>query len=453
MTDLIIRSRRVVTASGVRPASLHITDGRIERIGDYDDVPKGESPIDEHGELTVMAGIVDSHVHVNEPGRTEWEGFQSATLAASAGGVTTLVDMPLNTIPPTTSVPALMEKVEAMAGKCRIDVGLWGGAVPGNASALSPMLHAGALGFKCFLIDSGVPEFGHLDASGLEEALRVLRPSGAPLLVHAELPGPIAEAARWLPDEPRSYERYLRSRPHAAEDEAIALVFESCERLEARAHIVHLSSAGGLAWLRRARDLSVALTAETTPHYLYFEAEEIPDGRPAFKCAPPIRERQNRERLWNGVRDGLISAIVSDHSPCTPELKHLAEGDVERAWGGIASVQFGLPVTWSAARGRDMDVARLSALMSAGPAALAGISDRKGRLASGLDGDIVVWDPDERFTVTRELIRHRHKVTPYLDEQLSGVVKTTYVRGRKVWDDGEPVGAPAGRWIRSRQRT
>ena len=447
MTDLIIRSRRVVTGGRIGPASIHVVEGRIERIGDYEDVPPG-IPVDEHGDLTVMAGIVDSHVHVNEPGRSEWEGFESATLAASAGGVTTLIDMPLNSIPPTTSVAALMVKAEAMEGKCRIDVGLWGGAVPGNAAALPHLLSEGALGFKCFLIESGVPEFGYLDARGLEEALRALRPSGATLLVHAELPGPIADAAHSLPDAPRSYQRYLRSRPRAAEDEAIALVYESCDRLEGRAHIVHLSSAGGLEWLRRARDSRIALTAETTPHYLYFEAEEIPDGRPDFKCAPPIREHDNRELLWSGIRDGLLSAIVSDHSPCTPELKHLGDGDVEHAWGGIASVQFALPVAWTEARRRGLDLPTLSDLMSAGPAELAGISDRKGKLAPGFDGDIVVWAPEERFTVTADVVRHRHKVTPYLGEQLFGVVKTTYLRGRKVWDDGRPVGAATGQWVR-----
>jgi allantoinase len=385
---------------------------------------------------------------VNEPGRTEWEGFESATLAASAGGVTTLVDMPLNSIPPTISVSALLAKAAAMEGKCRVDVGLWGGAVPGNVAALPHLLSEGALGFKCFLIDSGVPEFGHLDARGLEEALRALRPSGAPLLVHAELPGPIAHAARSLRDAPRSYQRYLNSRPTAAEDEAIALVYGLCERLEARAHIVHLSSAGGLEWLRRARDARISLSAETTPHYLYFESEEIPDGRPDFKCAPPIREHDNRELLWNAVRDGLLSAIVSDHSPCTPELKHLQDGNVERAWGGISSVQFALPAAWTEGRRRGIELPTLSDLMSAGPAELAGISGRKGKLAPGFDGDIVVWAPEERFTVAPELVRHRHRVTPYLGEELSGVVKTTYVRGRKVWDDGQAVGAAAGQWIR-----
>jgi allantoinase len=447
MTDLIIRSRRVVTAAGVGPASIHIMDGRIERMSDYDDVPTG-APIDEQGDFTVMAGIVDSHVHVNEPGRTEWEGFESATLAASAGGVTTLVDMPLNSIPPTTSVSALLTKAAAMEGKCRIDVGLWGGAVPGNVVALPHLLSEGALGFKCFLIDSGVPEFGHLDARGVEEALRALRPSGAPLLVHAELPGPIAHAAHSLPEAPRSYQRYLSSRPPAAEDEAIELVYGLCKRLEARAHIVHLSSAGGLEWLRRARDARISLSAETTPHYLYFESEEIPDGRPDFKCAPPIREHDNRELLWNAVRDGLLSAIVSDHSPCTPALKYLDDGNVERAWGGISSVQLALPVAWTEARRRGIELSTLSDLVSAGPAELAGISDRKGKLAPGFDGDIVVWAPEEQFTVTPDLVRHRHKVTPYLGEALFGVVKTTYVRGRKVWDDGQAVGAAAGQWIR-----
>jgi allantoinase len=443
---VILRSQRVLAGDRIAPAAIHIRAGRIERISDYDDVPPG-APIDDYGDLVLMPGVVDSHVHVNEPGRTEWEGFETATRAAAAGGVTTIVDMPLNSIPPTTSVAALHEKVAAMEGKCRVDVGLWGGAVPGNADALRVMLGEGALGFKCFLVDSGVPEFGHLDERGVSLALGALCGTGAPLLVHAELPGPIEAALSTLHGDATSYSRWLHSRPHQAEDEAIALVDRHVRASGAEAHIVHLSSANGLDVIRRARDERIGLTAETTPHYLYFASETIPDGAPEYKCAPPIRERGNRERLWQGLVDGVIAGIVSDHSPCTPELKHLDRGDVEGAWGGIASLQFGLPIVWTEARRRGLSLAAVSHLMSGGPAKIARIADRKGRLAAGYDADIIAFDPDATQSVTPERIEHRHKVTPYAGAQLTGVVRATYLRGQKIYD-GAHLETPAGRWLR-----
>ena len=425
-----LRSRNVVTPHGLRAASIHIRDGRIVRVGDYDDV---EGDIDDYGDLLLMPGIVDSHVHVNEPGRTEWEGFETATRAAAAGGVTTIVDMPLNSIPPTTTPASIEAKLRAMDGKCRVDVGLWGGAVPGNARLLPEMLREGALGFKCFLVDSGVAEFGHLDRDGLAEALRTLRDQDAPLLVHAE----VAEYLRPL-ENTRDYAKYLASRPRTAEDAAIEMV----RGMGGRAHIVHLSSATALD------EIVAPLTAETTPHYLYFDAERIADGATEFKCAPPIRERSNRERLWQGVRDGVISAIVSDHSPCTPELKRRDDGDFARAWGGIASLQFGLSIVWTEARRRGISIEAVSRLMSAGPASIAGIAGRKGAIAAGYDADVIVFDPDAQFRVTPEIIEHRHAVTPYAGELLSGVVKATYLRGMKVWQDGKAIGPARGEWIR-----
>jgi allantoinase len=436
---VILRSRNVVTPEGIRPASIHIRDGVIERLGDYN-----EAADDDFGELTLMPGIVDSHVHVNEPGRTEWEGFETATRAAAAGGVTTIVDMPLNSIPPTTSVAALQAKVHALHGKCRIDVALWGGAVPGNAGELRPMLDAGACGFKCFLVESGVPEFGHLDARGLEEALTVLHGTGAPLLVHAELPEHIHAPA----GDDRSYASYLATRPAEAEDEAIALVYSMARETATHAHIVHLSSANGLEALRRARTEGVLLTAETTPHYLYFDAESVPDGATEFKCAPPIRNHANREALWRGIEEGLLIAIVSDHSPCTPEMKRMNDGDIHRAWGGIASLQFGFSIVLTEAKRRGIAFERIVELMTTGPATLAGLQHRKGKLAAGYDADITVIDPGERFVVRTEDVEHRHKVTPYAGETLAGVVKATYVRGHKVWQDGTHVGNAVGEWIR-----
>jgi allantoinase len=431
---MILRSRNVL---GHGAASIHIDGERIARIAAYDDA--GADVID-YGDLVLMPGIVDSHVHVNEPGRTEWEGFDTATRAAAAGGVTTIVDMPLNSIPPTTSVAALMTKAEAMSGRCRVDVGLWGGAVPGNAPQLREMLERGALGFKCFLIESGVPEFGHLDERELEEALCAMSGTGAPLLVHAELAlthtGESAGA-------PQSYRSYLQSRPHEMEDEAIKLVARLAQATGARAHIVHLSSANALPLI------GGNVTAETTPHYLYFDAESIPNAAPQFKCAPPIRERENREQLWRGLCDGVLTAIVSDHSPCTPELKKLIEGDVERAWGGIASLQFGLSIVWTEAQRRGMKLEEVSRLMSEGPASIARLDRRKGKLAAGYDADIVVFDPNATFTVVPKDIEHRHKITPYEGERLRGVVRATILRGRKVWEDGAHIGAPIGQWLTS----
>ncbi|HXH39506.1 MAG TPA: allantoinase AllB [Thermoanaerobaculia bacterium] len=439
---MILRSRNIVTPQGIQPATIHVNGRVIERIGELDDVPEG-APVDDFGELTLIPGLVDSHVHVNEPGRTEWEGFETATRAAAAGGVTTIVDMPLNSIPPTTSVAALEAKVRAIEGKCRVDVALWGGAVPGNAGQLRAMLDAGACGFKCFLVDSGVPEFGHLEPHGLEEALNALRGTGAPLLVHAELPEHLYAPA----GDDRSYASYLATRPVEAEDEAIALVYALARKTGTHAHIVHLSSANGLDALRRARAAHVPLTAETTPHYLYFTAERVPDGATEFKCAPPIRGHANREALWRGLEEGLLSAVVSDHSPCTPELKRMDEGDIAHAWGGIASLQFGLPIVWTEAKKRGIAFETIVSLMTTGPATLAGLGDRKGRLEAGYDADIVVIDPEARFVVRTEHVEHRHKVTPYAGETLTGVVKATYVRGHKVWQDGLHLGNAIGEWV------
>jgi len=435
---VILRSRNVL---GRGAASIHIDGERIARIGDYDDV---DASVIDYGDLVLMPGVVDSHVHVNEPGRTEWEGFDTATRAAAAGGVTTIVDMPLNSIPPTTSVAALMTKAEAMSGKCRVDVGLWGGAVPGNAGELRDMLRHGALGFKCFLIDSGVPEFRHLDARGLEDALRAMRGSSAPLLVHAEVP--VEDRRPRLSGQAgrlssTSYQAYLESRPHEMEDEAIALVARLANSIETPAHIVHLSSSNAIPIVGKH------VTAETTPHYLYFESERIPDAAPQYKCAPPIREHANREELWRGIDAGAIAGIVSDHSPCTPELKKLREGDVEHAWGGISSLQFSLSIVWTEAQRRGISLEEVSRLMSEGPASIARLDARKGKLKAGYDADIIAFDPRATFTIEPHIVEHRHKVTPYEGATLRGKVRATFVRGQKVWDDGAHIGDPIGKWL------
>ncbi|HEX8172360.1 MAG TPA: allantoinase AllB [Thermoanaerobaculia bacterium] len=407
-----IRSTRVLLPDGISPATITIDDGRIVSIED-----DATADVD-HGSDVIMPGLVDSHVHVNEPGRTEWEGYASATRAARAGGITTIVDMPLNSIPPTTTVAALERKQQHARGEVHVE--LWGGVVPGNTRELRPMLERGVRGFKCFLVDSGVEEFPHVNEAQLREAARELAPTGAPLLVHAEL----GEHLHVPHGDPDDYGTYLRSRPRAAEDAAIELLIRVCRETGARMHIVHLSSASALRLLQNARDLPI--TAETTPHYLHFEAESVPRGRTEFKCAPPIREQANREELWRGLRDGLIDLVVSDHSPCTPELKR---GDFMNAWGGIASLQFVLPIVWSGARTRGFTLHDVSRWCSAAPAQLARL-EGKGAIAVGNDADFVVWSPEESFTVTPELIRHRHKTTPYLGAELHGVVHATYVGGR-----------------------
>lgn len=408
-----IRSTRVVTPHGVAPATIHIDGQRIAAI-------ETDGPADvDYGELVIMPGVVDSHVHVNEPGRTAWEGFETATRAARAGGTTTIVDMPLNSIPPTTSLAALETKRAALTGKCVVDVELWGGIVPGNTRELKPMLAAGARGFKCFLVDSGVEEFPHVSAAQLREAARELAETGAPILVHAELPEFLHEPH----GDPSRYETWLASRPKAAEDAAIALVCDVARETGARMHIVHLSSASAIPLLARS-----SVTAETTPHYLHFAAETIPDGRNEYKCAPPIRERDNREALWHGLADGVIGLVVSDHSPCTPDLKR---GTILDAWGGIASMQFVLPITWTSASQRGHSLSNLARWICSAPASLARL-DLKGAIEVGRDADFVIWSPEETFVVDASLIEHRHKVTPYLGEELRGVVRDVWVRGKSV---------------------
>ncbi|HXI11981.1 MAG TPA: allantoinase AllB [Thermoanaerobaculia bacterium] len=442
--QLVARSRRVVLDQAVIPASIHIRGGRILRIGSLEDAGDGEPEVD-FGNHVVMPGLVDSHVHVNEPGRTAWEGFESATRAAAAGGITTIVDMPLNSIPATTTVNALEAKLRVLEGKCHVDVGLWGGAVPGNSRELAPLLRAGVLGFKAFLVDSGVEEFRHLTEEDLRTTLDVLGRTNAPLLVHAESPGVLAEVSG--PARSQAYAGYLSSRPARAEDEAIELLYAMIKSGPARIHVAHLSSAGALSSLRRARDEGVTLTAETTPHYLHFTAEQIPDRATEYKCAPPIREASNREQLWDALRDGLIGCVVSDHSPCTADLKRFDEGDFLSAWGGIASLQLLLPVIWTETERRGFPIWMLSRWLSSGPADLAGLSSRKGGFAPGMDADFVVWDPESSFIVDPLRLEHKNKVTPYRGEELRGVVKATYLRGVEVFSE-RGFGARRGEWLR-----
>ena len=456
---LIIRSERVALPDGLRPASVHIIDGRIVGIASHRERSTGVRDLDV-GALVVLPGLVDTHVHINDPGRADWEGFDSATRAAAAGGVTTLVDMPLNSIPPTTTLAGLHAKRDAANGRCHVDVGFWGGVVSGNAAELGPLAQAGVLGFKCFLSPSGVPEFENVTESDLREALPILARLGLPLLVHAELPALLrdpagrqagrSEGRESLQADPRSYRTWLESRPIEAEVAAIELMIRLAREHGARVHVVHLATAAALPLFSTARRDGVAITVETCPHYLTFAAEEIPDRSPAFKCAPPIREHRERESLWRGLAAGEIDLVASDHSPSPPAMKHLDDGDYVRAWGGIASLQLGLAALWTGMSTRGVPIERLADWLARVPAALAGFDRLKGAIAVGHDADLVVWDPDATWTVDGASLFHRHPVTPYHGARLRGRVKTTFLKGEVVFDRGEIVGPPRGRLL-SRQ--
>ena len=444
--DLVILSTRVVTPAGVAPAAVAIAGGVITAIHDHAAAPDAARQLDV-GDAALLPGVVDTHVHVNEPGRTEWEGFETATRAAAAGGVTTIVDMPLNSVPVTTTVTALELKARAAAGQATVDYAFWGGVVPGNTDQLAPLARAGARGFKCFLVPSGIDEFSPVTERDLRPAMAKLAGLGLPLLVHAELPGPIARAAPSPGSDPRSYGSYLASRPRTAELEAVELMLDLCRETRCPVHIVHVSAAATLERLRRAREAGLPVTAETCPHYLTFAAEEILDGATAWKCAPPIRERSNRERLWEGLADGTLDLVASDHSPAPPGLKCLDTGDFVRAWGGVASLEVGLAATWTGARDRSRDLGDLARWCAERPARLAGLT-RKGRIAPGCDADLVVFDADARFTVEPGRLQQRHPVTPYAGMVLQGVVRQTFVRGTCVYEQREFPTQGIGRWVR-----
>jgi allantoinase len=443
--DLIVRGKRLVTPEGERAAAIHIRGGVIAAISGFDEIGEG-APVHEARDFVVMPGVVDTHVHINEPGRADWEGFSSATRAAAAGGVTTLIEMPLNSVPATTTTAALREKLAAAAGKLWVDAGFWGGVVPGNSEELPALWDAGVFGFKCFLVPSGVDEFAHVTEADLRVALPKLAALGAPLLAHAELPEPIAKAVAALTKNasPRKYATWLAARPGEAENEAVALLVRLGAEFGARIHIVHVSSADAVALLHSAKDAGGSVTAETCPHYLIFAAEDIADGATEFKCAPPIRERENREKLWQGLSDGTLDFIATDHSPCPPAMKLQEEGDFLGAWGGIASLQLSLPAVWTEARGRGYAVAYLAKWLCEGPARLAGLSGKKGAIAVGCDADFVIWDADAKFRVDAAQLHHRHKVTPYAGRELSGRVEATFLRGRKIFERGEFSAGPVG---------
>jgi allantoinase len=441
--DLVLRSRHTVLPDGIGPAAIFVRDGAIVAIEDVGAPAQGAREFDAGGSV-LMPGLVDTHVHLNEPGRADWEGFETGTAAAAAGGVTTLVEMPLNAIPATVSVAALAAKRAVADGRCRVDVGFWGGVVPGNEDALPALWEAGAFGFKCFLAPSGVDEFSAVSEADLRRAMPVLAELGAPLLVHAELP-PAGAAEHAPAGDPRRYETYLRTRPPRMEVDAVALLVRLCREFGTRVHVVHLAAAEALPLLRDARAEGLPVTAETCPHYLCFSADDVPDGATEFKCAPPIRRDATRDALWRALGTGLLDMIASDHSPAPPALKCRDTGDFLAAWGGIASLQLGLPAVWSRAREHGYTAGHLAEWMCAAPARLAGLGHRKGAIAPGMDADFVVWDPDANRLVEPMNLYHRHKLSPYVGAILPGVVEATFLRGERIYDGAGFPGAPHGR--------
>ena len=437
----IIKSRNVVTPDGMRPGAVTISSGRITDVSpDVRSSP--DAAVEDFGDMIISPGLVDTHVHINEPGRTEWEGFECATCAAAAGGVTTLIEMPLNSSPVTTSAAAFREKCRSAGGKLYVDCGFYGGLVPGNIADLEDMLKPGVFGIKAFLIDSGIPDFPPVGESHLRKAMPLIAKSHLPLLVHCELAGNDISSQ---PAPGKSYEKYLASRPGSWECRAVELVTRLSAEYSCKVHIVHVSSSDVIPLLNGIRKKGNSLvTAETCPHYLCWSSEDIADGDTRFKCAPPIRDSGNREKLWNALNDGSLDFVVSDHSPAPPELKCTGTGDFGKSWGGIASLQFGLSIIWTEARQRGFRVEDVNRWMSEQPAKFAGLGKRKGRISPGYDADIIVWDPEAAFVVHPSINLHRHKLTPYEGATLYGKISTTLLGGKKVYNNGQVQGPPGG---------
>lgn len=439
----VLHSTRTLTADGLQEAWVVIDAGKIIQVSP---APVSGLPVTELGDAVLMPGLIDSHVHINEPGRTEWEGFETATKAAAAGGITTLVDMPLNSSPVTTNVDALRQKLSAAGGKIAVNCGFYGGIVPGNTEDLLPLSGAGVLGIKAFLSHSGIDDFPNVTEADLRAGMPLIAETGLPLLVHAELVSDHPEINA-MDAAPRSHEAWLRSRPKSWENDAIDLLIRLCREYRCRTHIVHLSSSEAIPALEAAIHEGLPITVETCPHYLVFAAEDIADGQTVFKCAPPIRERANNELLWGALRSGLISMVVTDHSPATPDLKGLSDGRFREAWGGIASLQYSLPATWTGARQRGFTIEDISRWMSSNVARFLGMDDRKGKIAPGYDADLVVWNPDAACDTSEESIHHRHPVSPYAKMNLQGQVLQTYVGGDLVFDHGAFLNLNSGKLL------
>ena len=439
--DFAIASQKVLTLEGEKPAAILIKGEKILDVVSIENIPEN-CPTEDMGNNVIMPGLVDAHVHINEPGRTDWEGFETATKAAAAGGITTIVDMPLNCIPVTTTVDALNQKIIATKDQLWIDCGFYGGLIPDNIQDLESLADAGVLGFKAFLSPSGIDEFPNISEKHLREALPILAKKGIPVLVHAEL-----ENGATSSEENKTYKYFQESRPKSWENNAIKLLIQLCREFNVHIHIVHLSSADILPEIAQTRKDGFPLTVETCPHYLHFSSERISDGDTRFKCAPPIWNGENRENLWAGLEEGIINFITSDHSPCTPELKNLEAGNFEKAWGGISSLQFALPVIWTECKQRGYSLEQLINWMSKQPAKFIGKDQQKGQISPGFDADLVCWNPDKKYIIKKEVIHHKNKLTPYEGESLYGVVNATFLRGQKVYENGQFLGKSKGKII------
>ena len=443
--DFAIHSRRTWSSGRFQPATVFIKNGLIHSI-EKGKVLSSNWLLEDVGEAVLMPGLVDPHVHINEPGRTDWEGFDTATKAAAAGGITTLVDMPLNSSPVTTSAENFQKKLYAAKGRLHVNCGFWGGIVPGNASGMKALLQSGVLGIKAFLTHSGIDEFPNVTEADLRKGMATVAASELPLLVHCELADGIT-AASGNTIEPSSYQHYLQSRPKKWENDAVALMIRLCREFNCRTHVVHLSSAEAIPMIIEAKKEGLPITVETCPQYLYFNAEKIPNGDTRFKCAPPIREKENNDQLWKALRDNVIDFIATDHSPAPPALKCLESGNLIQAWGGISSLQFLLPIVWTAARQRNFTLKNIINWLVEKSAAFIGQKNNKGKIAAGYDADLAVWKPEESFEVKAEHIFHRHKITPYLGAQLFGKVVQTYVNGVKVFENDKIVNNNCGKLI------
>lgn len=443
-----VKSKNVLTPSGFKEAVIIIENGLIKDILNYSG--KVNCEIADYSELVIMPGLVDTHVHINEPGRTEWEGFETATMSAAAGGITMLVDMPLNSSPVTTTVNSLEKKIEATKNKLYVDCGFYGGIIPGNVNELEGLIQNGVLGLKAFMIHSGLDEFPNVCEVDLRNALTKLKSAAQlkiPLLVHAELQLDMPQIKDY---DICSFALFIESRPKEMENKAIELLINLCREFDYPVHIVHLSSSEAIKMIKDAKQQGLKITVETCPHYLFFSSEEVSDINDKdtrFKCTPPIRENKNRELLWDAVKTGVIDFIVSDHSPCSPELKCTEEGNFEKAWGGISSLQLGLSIVWTEARKRGFKIEDVSKLMSSNTAAFIGLRNKKGKIEEGFDADLVVFNPDKKFIVEGKKLFHRHKVTPYCGRELSGVVETTYLKGEKIFENGKIISEPKGKII------
>jgi len=434
MDRFALHSNRVLIGSEILPATVIIHDRKIEEVV-MGGITNPDYPISDVGNSVIMPGLIDSHVHINEPGRTNWEGFDTATKAAAAGGITTLVDMPLNSSPVTIDAKSFEEKLSAAKGKLHVNCGFWGGIVPENVDQLDKLIDAGVLGIKAFLTHSGIDEFPNVTKENLQKGLPILKKHNVPLLVHAELTAP-HDDEHLLKDNPTSYQAYLKSRPKVWEDNAIDMMVDLCQEFDTPIHIVHLSSSNSIATITQAKAAGLPITVETCPQYLFFNAEDIPDGQTAYKCAPPIREKENNEQLWQALKDGLFSFIVTDHSPAIPDIKEIESGNLKDAWGGIASLQFSLPAIWTKAKERGFELYDITNLMSTNVADFLKIGHQKGQIATGYDADLVIWNPEKSFEVKEKDIKYKHKISPYIGQTLDGVIEQTYVNGHKVFDNG-----------------